>query len=141
MSLAKSGENNPMFGKILSEETKAKISAVHTGKIVSEETREKISVAHVGKTSSEETRAKMSTAKTGEKNPNFGQTLSEETKGKMRAGNGTPVYVLNTETGERKMYASGREAAVVLSCNNATVARYLKNGKLFKGIYKITLVE
>jgi len=141
MRLAKAGENHPMFGKTLSEETKAKIGAAHTGKIISEETREKLRIARVGKTYPEETRAKMSMVKVGEKNPNFGQAISEETKAKMRAANGTPVYVLNTETGERNKYASGRETALVLFCNNATVARYLKSGKLFKGIYKISKCE
>ena len=47
-----SGENNPMFGKHLSEETK-----------------EKIRRARLGQTPSEETKAKLSAARSGDKNP------------------------------------------------------------------------
>lgn len=47
-----SGENNPMFGKQLSEETK-----------------EKIRQSHIGKYPSQETRLKLSESRTGDKNP------------------------------------------------------------------------
>lgn len=80
----------------------------------------------------------MSIARMGENNYMFGKTHSEETKAKVSVANGTPVVVLNTETGETSSYASGRAAAVALSSNISTVSRYIKSGKLFKGIYKIT---
>lgn len=82
-------------GQKLSEETRAKMSLVHTGHFVSEETKAKISLAlsgennpnfgkdysgkngpNFGKKHSEETRRKMSIAKSGENNPNFGKDLS-----------------------------------------------------------------
>ena len=71
------GEKNPMYGKKLSEETRAKLSLNHAdfsgkenpmyGKAHSEETRAKMSAARKGKKLSEETRAKMSTAHKGKK--------------------------------------------------------------------------
>ena len=52
-----------MSRRVLSTETKEKMSKAHTGKVYSEETREKMSKAHTGKAHSEETRAKMSKAR------------------------------------------------------------------------------
>ena len=63
-----SGENHPNYGKPLSDEQKAKLSA-----------------ANIGKTLSEETKAKISAAKIGENHPNYGKTLSDEQKAKMSA--------------------------------------------------------
>lgn len=60
-----------MKGKILSEETRRKISESHKGKILSEETKRKLSEAnkgntyHKGKKHSEETRIKISEANKG----------------------------------------------------------------------------
>jgi len=48
MSKAKSGENNPMFGKHLSAETRAKLSAALRGKKSSAKTRAKMSKAKSG---------------------------------------------------------------------------------------------
>jgi group I intron endonuclease len=95
-----SGENHPMFGKHLSEETKKKMSENHAdfsgenhpmfGRHQSEETKKKISNAtkgenhpNFGKHRSEKTKRKISEAKKGENHPMFGKHLSEETKGKM----------------------------------------------------------
>ena len=49
LSEAKTGENNPMFGKHLSEDTKRKISESKTGIIFTEEHRKKMSQANKGK--------------------------------------------------------------------------------------------
>ena len=60
-----------MKGKILSEETRRKISESHKGKILSEETKRKLSEAnkgntyHKGKKHSEETRRKISESNKG----------------------------------------------------------------------------
>jgi len=49
MSLVKRGENNPMYGKKPSEESRIKISLANKGKVNSEETRRKIREAKLGK--------------------------------------------------------------------------------------------
>jgi hypothetical protein len=101
MSVAKKGENNPMYNKTPSPETRAKMSdaqkgenSPNYGKTHSQETRVKMSAAmkgennpNYGKTHSEETRVKMSAAMKGENNPNYGKTHSEETRRKQSEAN------------------------------------------------------
>ena len=48
-SCVKSGKNNPMYGKIFSEEHKRKISKSEMGKVVSKEARQKMSKSKSGK--------------------------------------------------------------------------------------------
>lgn len=67
------GEDNPNFGKHLSEETKRKMSEAKRGE----------KHHFFGKHLSEETRRKMSEARKGENNPLFGKHFSEESKRKM----------------------------------------------------------
>lgn len=67
-SLHTSGKNHYLYGKSLSEETKAKISASKMGTICTEETK-----------------AKMSKTKMGSNNPNFGKPRTEEIKAKISA--------------------------------------------------------
>lgn len=68
------GEDNPMFGKSHSQESKDKIrntratreySAYWTGKNLSEDTKKKLSLSAIGRKPSEETRQKMSTTRLG----------------------------------------------------------------------------
>ena len=77
------GENNPLFGKHLSEETKKKMSEAKKGRTFTEEHRRKMSEARKGENHplfghhhSEESRRKISEAKKGKHH-------SEETKKKM----------------------------------------------------------
>lgn len=53
-------ENHPNFGKHLSEETRAKISASHMGKTISEETKLKLKSTSTGRLHSDESKKKMS---------------------------------------------------------------------------------
>jgi len=62
-SLAKIGDKNPMYGKLLSEEQKKKIN--NKGKIFSEEHRKKIGESNRGLKRSKETKKKLSEAKKG----------------------------------------------------------------------------
>ena len=83
LSVAKSGENHPNWGKHPSEETRKLMSENHPdqsgennnmyGKIRSEETKEKIRKSNLGKHHSEKTKKKISIAKSGENNPNYGK--------------------------------------------------------------------
>ena len=85
ISEAHKGEKHPMYGKKLSEETRAKQSEAHKG--------EKHPM--YGKNHSEETRAKMSEAKkgllAGEKNPMYGRT-GEKHPMYGRTGKEHPMY-------------------------------------------------
>lgn len=96
MSLLRSGENNPNFGKIGSlspnwgkhhtEETKNKISQSNFGKHLTEETKAKLAKINSGKKHTEEAKAKMRLnhpRKSGKDSPNWGNHLSEEQKSKL----------------------------------------------------------
>jgi hypothetical protein len=65
------GINNPMFGKKHSNETKEKLSKKNKGKILSRETKEKISIKNKGRNVSNETRKKISDIKLGKKRKEF----------------------------------------------------------------------
>jgi hypothetical protein len=83
ISDANKGENNPNYGKSLSEEARRKLSEARKGIKHSEETRRKQSEAKKGTTQSEEIRRKKSDAMRGENNPNYGKSPSEETRKKQ----------------------------------------------------------
>lgn len=93
--IAPNGYNLDIGGntnKIMSDETKRKISESNTGKFVSNESREKMSKSKVGTIPwnkgkcgiySDETRQAMSEGKKGKPSPRKGVTLSEETRRKL----------------------------------------------------------
>ncbi len=95
ISEALSGENNPMFGKKHTEETKAKIRAANIIRYSTPEMRKKLSEAHIGKHPTAETLARMSAAKSGENNPFFGKHHTPETCAKISealSGENHPNY-------------------------------------------------
>lgn len=55
------GQNNPNYGKVMSPETRTKISRKALGRVCSAETREKLRIGSTGRSHSEETRSLMST--------------------------------------------------------------------------------
>lgn len=83
------GDKNPMYGKVVSEETRKKLSIAlkNCGYVPSDEIRRKLSAANKGKIVSKETRDKISNAKkgqgSGENNPMFGVAHTDESKKKM----------------------------------------------------------
>lgn len=85
------GEDNPMYGKPVSEETKKKLSEAMIGKYVGEKH------PNCGKTPSQEAKKKMSEGKMGEKNPNYGRT-GEKHPMYGRTGEKNPMY---GRTGEK----------------------------------------
>ena len=64
---------------IISEETRAKLSASHTGRHTGEKNH------FFGKTHTEETKAKMSAGRVGERNHNYGKPRTAETRAKISA--------------------------------------------------------
>lgn len=124
------------LGKKHSEETKSNISAAMQGKNLSEETRLKLSVLFEGRKLSEETKAKMRAAK-------LGKNLSEDTRAKISNNHGLsrPILVTDVETLKAEKYSSITGVANALNCTRSTVYSYLKNQKLFKGIYKLEKVN
>lgn len=72
------GEDNPMYGKHHTEETKAKLSESLTGREFTLEHRENLSKASKGRPKSEEHKRKLSEANKGKGSPR-----TEETRKKM----------------------------------------------------------
>ena len=80
-----------ILGRVVSQETRDKISKAHIGKVKSQEHRENISKSHIGMKQSEETRRKHSETKKGKKPKNLaalhasqiGKPKSEEVKLKI----------------------------------------------------------
>lgn len=91
-----------------SDESKLKNSISNRGRIVSEETRQKLSKSLKGVKRSDEHIRRLSEARVGNKN-SLGRILSQETKDKIRANNKVSKLVLNTQTGI--FYDSAKEAS------------------------------
>lgn len=119
ISLAMSGENNPMYGRRGENNP-------NFGKIFSHstETKSLISKALLGKPLSEETKAKMSLAKSGENNP-----LSKKVY----------VYINSTPPILEYEFASIIETAKYFKCSHTSISRYIKNDKLFQGKWILSL--
>lgn len=101
------GENNPMYGKHHTEETKRKLSEsakARTGWKHSEETKKKIGAKHKGKIVSRETREKLSKARTGKR-------YTEEQKLKLRGRNTISVAQLTLDGELVAIYPSIAEAS------------------------------
>lgn len=86
-----SGENNPMYGKTHSAESRDKIRKTHLGKTRSKEACQNISKSRLGKlkTDSHRNSLKQSWAKTREQrsgvnHPGYGKSLNHSTKEKIR---------------------------------------------------------
>lgn len=77
------GKNNPMYGHVMSNESKEKISISNKGKKRSIKVCKQMSIDRKGRKVSEETKRKMSESQKGRPSTKKGVPLSEETKRKM----------------------------------------------------------
>lgn len=79
------GDKNPMYGKVVSEETRKKLSIAvkNSGYVPTDEVRRKLSDANKGKVLSKETRAKISNANKGRVSTRRGVALTPECKKKI----------------------------------------------------------
>lgn len=125
------------LGRVTSEHTKLKISKALTGRSLSEEVKQKRSLSQKGRTYSEETRQLFREQRLGKDSLFLGKKHTEETKLKMSEALGDKIEVFNTETKETIIYNSNYKAAEALNCSEATIRNYVKNGKLYKGIYML----
>ena len=97
------GENNPMYGKHHTQETRNRISAKrqgkpahNKGKSMSENTKQKLREQKTGKKYSDEVNKKKGLP--GEKNPFYGKHHTEETKELLRELKSIPVKCVETDT-------------------------------------------
>lgn len=105
-------ENNPMFGKHHSEETKRKISEKATGREHSEEAKQKMSMQRMG-----------------ENNAMYGQTHTQEARKKIARALGLPVRCIETGI----IYPSEIEAKRQTGVDNTMIHRYLKGVSSYAG--------
>lgn len=132
ISEALTGKNHPMFGRI--EENSSMF----------------------GKNHSADTIAKMSEAKIGENNPMFGKSLSTETRAKMKEAHkgkfhsaetkakmsitkGTTIFVYDIQGLLVNTFSSAKKAAIFLDCSPNTIFSYIKNEKLFKDKFHLSI--
>lgn len=125
------GVNNPNFGKERSKEIREKISEALKGRIISEETKAKIREANLGDKN-------PNFGKLGADHHNFGKALSEEHKLKLSSIRGTAVEVYDLETKVKSFYPSVRKAGEALTCSKTTISKYIESQELFRGKYRIT---
>lgn len=152
-------ENNPMYGKKLSEEHKKKISEANKGKIMPEEAKRKISEANkgnkyfLGKTHSEETKRKISEKLKGKNNPMYGKRiygeeaywygkkLPEETRKKISKslqGEKHPQAIKVICTTTQKVFSTVKEGAKYYNCDSGTISKCCKGKRNFCGKHPIT---
>jgi len=130
MSDVRIGENNHMYGKKHTKETKQKISKAMSGKTLSDEHKQKLSEAMSGNTLSEEIKKKISEAHSG-------KMLSDEHKQKIsKAMSGEKntmskkVYQYTIGGTYVDKFASSGEAAQTLGKSSGSSIRRCVRGKL-----------
>ena len=142
LSESKTGENNPMFGKHLSEEHRKKLSDALTGRVFTEEQKKKLSESKTGENNpmfgkhlSEETRNRISEAKTG-------IIFTEEHRKKMSQANKGKIYaptksvIQYSKDGEFiAEYSSIMEAERYTGCNNSIICKCCKGKRKSAGGY------
>jgi len=146
------GENNPMFGKHLPEETKEKIREKRKLQKMTEEQKEQLRIKWLGdenpgKNKSKETIEKISESRkgkcVGEEHPMFGKHHSDETKkhwSEIRKGKNTGLtnpdatrYYIETPNGEELVFNSRKEVIEHIGCSMSFFTRYeCKKFKLIK---------
>jgi hypothetical protein len=100
--------------KILSKETRQKMSCARKGRKASKETLLKMSISNLGKTISEETKQKISRANLGRKH-----TLEV----RLRMSENSKKKVIDTVT--NKIYSSAKEASEHININYSTLMNML----------------
>lgn len=140
LSKLNSGENNPNFGKVTSEETKEKIRKARIGHPVSEETRRKISESEKGKGAtpeqmkvlhdkwrgghhSEETKKKMSLSMMGKKH-----NMSEDGLKRIEETRGKRIVQLSLDGEVVKVWPSIHRVVSELGVGHKRLHRIIKNG-------------
>ena len=139
-------ESGGSLNKIVSEETKRKISEANKGRIVSEETRRKMSEAqkgHKGIKHSEETKRKISESSKGIKHSeehkrkigesNKGKIFSEEHKRKIAKSNAKSIIVTELSTGIETKFDCVKFASEFYNISSPAISGVLRGiTKTFK---------
>lgn len=112
---------NPFFGKKHSKETRVKIGVENSKRIISENTRQKISKFHLGRKRSYETKLKISISNKGKKTP---LDVVERIAQKRRK------IIIDTETGI--FYFGSKELSLLLNMKLSNIYYFLKTNERYK---------
>jgi group I intron endonuclease len=132
VNLTDGGEGT--YGRLHSEETKAKIGKKSKLKVFSKEYREKLSKVTKGKNNhrygkpvSEETRKKISEAQIGEKHHFYGTKRAQSTKDKISKSQPYSIEVCKYDTNDNliECYSSIGSAAKLNNISQGNLANYL----------------
>jgi group I intron endonuclease len=119
-----------------------KIPVSSLGRIVSDETKAKLSAAMYGRKHTEETRAKLIAMNKGKNHPMFGKNHSDESKKKITDAmpNKIQIEVTDLDLNTQTIYHSIREAARALNIDHKTISNFFRNKqqKPYKGRYIFT---
>lgn len=142
----KTGEENPMFGKSVTDfmteeqiiEWKRKISESGKGRIQSAETKAKISQALKGKEFTEEHKKNLSESRIGAKNHRYGKHITETNRKAIREAMAKKTYF---ELGDIKKEFESRNDCIEYVAENYGVSAWfckqlIKNNKPFKHTQK-----
>lgn len=124
----RSGEQNGMFGKHHTEETKKIISEKIKGKVVSEEVRQKISIAQKNRVRTEEEKKNMSNA-----------AKEAYIKGTRKATKTTPCKITNINTGEIEYFDQIKYFSDKYNLNYSSVKSCMRQNGKYKN-YKMEYV-
>jgi group I intron endonuclease len=114
MGEARAGDKNPMFGKKHTAETLALLSQAKIGE------------------------NNPMFGRTGKNHPFFGKIHSAETIASL----GTTIFVYLEGDGTLvNTFLLTRKATEFFNCSNVTIFNYIKNGKLFKGKWKLSTTK
>lgn len=111
-------------------------SGGHENKIVSDETKQKLSEAMKGNHLTEEQKRKMSEAKKGENNPIYGKHRDDETKDKIRLKRNKPVIQFTKEGTFVAEYESALVAKNITGIDNGHIAYCCKGKRKSAGGFK-----
>lgn len=136
------GKKHPNYKKPLSDYARRKLSEFHRGKVLSEETKRKMSQSRMveknhmfGKTHSDEARLKLRNANLGTNNPMFGKSHSPEIRSKMgRPGESHSQFkgfLICTEGQYKGEVKTIKEWSVLLDRQVGHFSQHL-NGKCYK---------
>lgn len=136
------GKKHPNYKKPLSNYARRKLSEFHRGKVLSEETKRKMSESQTGeknhmfgKTHSNEARLKLRNANIGTNNPMFGKSHSQEIRSKMgrtdESHSQFKGFLICTEGQYRGEVKTIKEWSVLLGRQVGHFSQHL-NGKCYK---------
>lgn len=138
------GKKHPNYKKPLSDYARRKLSEFHRGKVLSEETKRKMSESQMGeknhmfgKTHSNEARLKLRNANLGEKNPMHGRPRTDEVKRKIsqtlsgEKNSQFKGFLICTEGKYKDEIKTIKEWSILLGRQGGHFSQHL-NGKCFK---------